>query len=59
MKELDHGLPLNYLKGERYRLVDQLGKIDPPTLDELREVAIIQQAIAAVEAVIIEKDRGL
>lgn len=61
MKLLDHGLPLGYLIDVRRRIVEQLAKSETPGDPEFRgflqELAVLQQAIAAVEAVIAEKDQ--
>jgi hypothetical protein len=51
----DHGLPLVQLKEQRLDLVVAFrGRTDPPI--EAAEIAAIQQAIAAVEAVIVDLD---
>ena len=51
----DHGLPLVQLKEQRRDLVVAFrGRTAPPF--EAAEIAAIQQAIAAVEAVIVDLD---
>jgi hypothetical protein len=49
-------LLLRHLKGSRQNLVDSLMQKSPPTSEQFRDVAHVQQAIAAVEAVIAEQD---
>jgi hypothetical protein len=54
---LDHGLPLVSLKEQRRDLVVALmGRRAPLTKDKIAEIAAIQQAIAAIEAVICDLD---
>ena len=51
----DHGLPLVQLKEQRRDLVVALrGKTGPLSKQQISEIAAIQQAIAAVEAVMVD-----
>jgi hypothetical protein len=50
------GLLLKHLGSSRRMLVDSLMGEAPPTPQQLRELADVQQAITAVEAVIAEQD---
>jgi hypothetical protein len=54
----DHGLPLVQLKEQRRDLVVALmgRRSGPVSSDQIAEIAAIQQAIAAVEAVIVDLD---
>lgn len=53
----DHGLPLVQLKEQRRDLVVALrGRPGPVSMQQISEIAAIQQAIAAVEAVIVDLD---
>jgi hypothetical protein len=53
----DHGLPLVQLKEQRRELIVALmGRKDPISKDQIAEIASLQQAIAAMEAVIIDLD---
>jgi hypothetical protein len=53
----DHGLPLVALKEQRRDLVTALrGNLGPIAKDVIREIAAIQTAIAAMEAVISDLD---
>jgi hypothetical protein len=57
---LDHGLPLVALKEQRRDLVvSLLGSSGPIPHDKIAEIAAIQTAIAAVEAVISDLDDGM
>jgi hypothetical protein len=57
---LDHGLPLVALKEQRRDLVvSLLGSSGPIPNDKIAEIAAIQTAIAAVEAVIADLDEGM
>jgi hypothetical protein len=52
-RTVDHGLPLVHLKEERRNLIIALmGRKGPIDKEKLLEIAAIQQAIAAMEAVI-------
>jgi hypothetical protein len=54
---LDHGLPLVALKEQRRDLVVALmGRHGPLSKEKIAEIAAIEQAIAAVEAVICDLD---
>jgi hypothetical protein len=54
---LDHGLPLVSLKEQRRDLVVSLmGRNGPVSEEKIAEIAAIQQAIAAIEAVICDLD---
>ena len=54
---LDHGLPLVSLKEQRRDLVAALrGRNAPLPRDKIAEIAAVQQAIAAIEAVICDLD---
>ena len=56
----DHGLPLVQLKERRRDLVVELrGRTGPLSKSQIAEIATIQQAIAAVEAVIGDLDAEL
>ena len=53
----DHGLPLVQLTEQRRELVMALmGREDPIPKDLIAEIAALQQAIAAVAAVIVDLD---
>jgi hypothetical protein len=53
----DHGLPLVQLKEQRRELVVALmGRKDPISKDQIAEIASLQQAIAAIEAVVVDLD---
>ena len=53
----DHGLPLVQLKEQRRDLVVELrGRTGPLSEQQISDIAAIQQAIAAVEAVIVDLD---
>jgi hypothetical protein len=53
----DHGLPLVQLKEQRRELVVALaGRNDPISSFEIAEIASLQQAIAAIEAVVDDLD---
>ena len=53
----DHGLPLVQLKEQRRDLVVALrGRTGPLSNQQISEIAAIQQAIAAVEAVMVDMD---
>ena len=53
----DHGLPLVQLKERRRELVMALvGRQDPISNDQIPEIASLQLAIAAMEAVIVDLD---
>jgi hypothetical protein len=53
----DHGLPLVQLKERRRELVVSLGAHEGPISDvEIAEIASLQQAIAAMEAVVDDLD---
>jgi hypothetical protein len=53
----DHGLPLVQLKEQRRELIVALmGRKDPISKDQITEIASLQQAIAAMEAVIVDLD---
>jgi hypothetical protein len=53
----DHGLPLVQLQEQRRELVMALmGREDPIPKDLIAEIAALQQAIAAVAAVIVDLD---
>jgi hypothetical protein len=57
---LDHGLPLVALKEQRRDLIVSLaGQSGPLPQDKIAEIAAIQTAIAAVEAVISDLDDGM
>jgi hypothetical protein len=54
---MDHGLPLIGLKEQRRDLiVALLGRKGPISKEAISEIAAIQQAIAAIEAVILDLD---
>jgi hypothetical protein len=53
----DHGLPLVQLKEQRRELVVALmGRQDPISKDQIAEIASLQHAIAAMEAIVIDLD---
>jgi hypothetical protein len=53
----DHGLPLVQLKEQRRdMIVAMMGRTGTITKTQIAEIAQIQQAIAAVEAVIVDLD---
>jgi hypothetical protein len=54
----DHGLPLVQLKEQRRELVVALmgRRFGPISKEQIADIAAIQQAIAAVEAVIVDLD---
>ena len=53
----DHGLPLVQLKEQRRDLVVALmGRLGPISNDKIAEIAAIQHAIVAMEAVIVDLD---
>ena len=53
----DHGLPLVQLKEQRRDLIVALmGRQGPLSKEQIRELADLQQAIAAMEAVIVDLD---
>jgi len=53
----DHGLPLVQLKEQRRDLVVAMrGRMGPLSTQQISEIAAIQQAIAAVEAVMVDLD---
>ena len=57
---LDHGLPLVALKEQRRDLiVSLLGLNGPISKDKIAEIAAIQTAISAIEAVISDLDDGV
>jgi hypothetical protein len=54
---LDHGLPLIDLKEQRRDLIVALmGRKGPISKEAINEIAAIQQAITAIEAVIVDLD---
>jgi hypothetical protein len=54
---LDHGLPLIDLKEQRRDLIVALmGRKGPISKEAINEIAAIQQAITAIEAVILDLD---
>ena len=56
----DHGLPLVQLKEQRRDLIVALmGRRGRITKQQIAEIAAIQQAIAAVEAVVVDLDTEL
>jgi hypothetical protein len=56
----DHGLPLVQLKEQRRDLVVALtGRKGGPSKKQIADIAAIEQAIAAVEAVIVDLDAEL
>ncbi len=56
----DHGLPLVQLKEQRRDLVVALlGRHGPVSKEQIAEISAIQNAIAAVEAVIVDIDTEL
>jgi|GEM_PF-2940234 len=60
MKTLDFDLPLQFLKFQRSELILKWARDEPaPSPKELQEVANIQLAIMATEAVIAELDEGV
>jgi len=53
----DHGLPLVQLKEQRRDLIVALmGRSGPLPKDQIAQIAAVQQAIAAIEAVIVDLD---
>jgi len=53
----DHGLPLVQLKEQRRELVVALiGCRDPISKDQVEQIALLQDAITAMEAVIMDLD---
>jgi hypothetical protein len=53
----DHGLPLVQLKEQRRELIVALmGRKEPISKTKIAEIAAIQNAIAAIEAVIVDLD---
>jgi hypothetical protein len=53
----DHGLPLVQLKEQRRDLIVVLmGRSGPISKEQLAEIAAVQHAIAAMEAVIVDLD---
>jgi hypothetical protein len=53
----DHGLPLVQLKEQRRELVVALiGCRDPISEDQIAQIALLQHAITAMEAVIVDLD---
>jgi hypothetical protein len=53
----DHGLPLVQLKEQRREMIVALmGRKEPISKAQIAEIAAIQQAIAAIEAVIVDMD---
>lgn len=57
---LDHGLPLVSLKEQRRDLIVALmGRTGPLSKEKIAEIAAIQQAISAIEAVICDLDAEL
>jgi hypothetical protein len=53
----DHGLPLVQLKEQRRELVMALiGCRDPILKDQIAQIALLQHAITAMEAVIVDLD---
>jgi hypothetical protein len=53
----DHGLPLVQLKEQRRELVVALiGCVDPISRDQIAQIALIQHAIMAMEAVMVDLD---
>jgi hypothetical protein len=57
---MDHGLPLIGLKEQRRDLIVALmGRKGPISKETINEIAAIQQAIAAIEAVILDLDAEL
>jgi hypothetical protein len=53
----DHGLPLVQLKEQRRELVVALiGCRDPISKDQIAQIALLQHAIMAMEAVIVDLD---
>jgi hypothetical protein len=53
----DHGLPLVQLKEQRRELVLALvGREGPISKDQVAEISSLQQAIAAMEAVVVDLD---
>jgi hypothetical protein len=58
--DVDHGLPLIALKEQRRDLIMSLrGLLGPISPNTICEIAAIQTAIAAIEAVIIDIDEEL
>ena len=59
MKKLDYAHLISALKAERRALAEKLAaQEDAPAPDQTHELAALQQAIAAVEAVKAEMDSG-
>ena len=57
---MDHGLPLIGLKEQRRDLIVALmGRKGPISKEAINEIAAIQQAITAIEAVILDLDAEL
>jgi hypothetical protein len=57
---MDHGLPLIGLKEQRRDLIVALmGRKGPISKEAISEIAAIQQAITAIEAVILDLDAEL
>jgi hypothetical protein len=52
----DHGLPLAQLKQRRDLIVALMGRTGRITKQQIAEIAAIQRAIAAVEAVVVDLD---
>jgi hypothetical protein len=53
----DHGLPLVQLKEQRRdSIVALMGRSGPISKDQIADIAAIQHAIAAIEAVIVDLD---
>jgi hypothetical protein len=53
----DHGLPLVQLKEQRRELIVALmGRKEPISKEQIADIAAIQHAIAAIEAVIMDLD---
>jgi hypothetical protein len=52
----DHGLPLVQLKEQRRELVLALMGREGPSRAQIAEISFLQQAIAAMEAVIVDLD---
>lgn len=52
----DHGLPLVQLKEKRRDLIVALVGRKAPTKQQIADIAAIQQAIAAIEIVIVDLD---
>jgi len=53
----DHGLPLVQLKEQRREMIVALmGRKEPISQAQIAKIAAVQQAIAAIEAVIVDMD---